>query len=73
MNATVTAIVDIVGKDGREWVKLCFVKENGETGFSIFKKGEIDVSEIECYSSLAPNARLSFDERGRLTGMEALA
>lgn len=69
MNATVTAIVDIVGKDGREWVKLCFVKENGETGFSIFKKGEIDVSDIETCSLLSPNAVLSFDERGRLTGI----
>jgi len=71
MDVAITAVIAITGKDGREWVKICFLKPDGQTGDKMFKKGEFDVSGIEPVTlpREAYATALSFDERGRLVNI----
>jgi len=72
MIVALTAISEFSGKDGRSWVKLSYVKENGEAGFAIFEKGKHATDDLQVVK-IAPErytTGLQFDERGRLTEIE---
>lgn len=72
MDVTITAVVQITGKDGREWTKISFLKTNGEVGEKMFAKGEFDLQYIQlpAIPVLQPNARLGFDDCGRLASVQ---
>lgn len=68
MKVCITKITDITGKDGREWTKLDFVQESGETGTIIYEKGKYKVNENDF--SLVSFSSVEFDQRGRLVSAE---
>jgi len=68
LKVCITKITEIVGKDGREWTKVDFVGEDGETGTSMFKKGDHEVSLDSFEATYGTN--VEFNARGRLVGIE---
>lgn len=67
MKVILTAIVEITGKDGREWTKLCFVKSNGETGDKLIPRDKFDLTGVETVNLEGQeNVDLTFNDRGQL-------
>lgn len=66
MKVAITSLISIVGKDGREWSKVSYLKENGEVGFALFPKGKFDVSGLVSIplDSIQFEDEITFGERG---------
>lgn len=47
MKVAITAVIEITGKDGREWTKICYIKPGGETGYALLPKGKVDLTNLE--------------------------
>jgi len=68
MKVCITKVTDFSGKDGREWTKIDFIAEDGETGTAMYKKGDYDV-QVDTFS-LGSVSEVEFNQRGRLVSVE---
>jgi len=72
MKVHVTEAKIVVGKDKREWLKVSFIKPNGETGSGILPSNVCAIPKINITTEELLNftqTEVEFDDRGRLVNV----